>query len=137
MEGMIFDDATCEMVFPPAPVVFQMPRVRDYIRVSDYALPAKPAITMAAISDAVTAYYRLEPLDLVSNRRMIVVTYPRQMAMYLARELTPRSLPEIGRAFGNRDHSTVIHAIRRVEYRLVHNADVKADYKAIVKGLRG
>jgi chromosomal replication initiator protein len=51
----------------------------------------------------------------VSNRRTRVIVKPRQIAMYLAKTLTPRSFPEIGRRFGGRDHTTVLHAVRKIE----------------------
>src|SRR3546814_1796174 len=57
----------------------------------------------------------MKPLERFSARRARVVARPRQIAMYLAKRLTTRSLPEIGRKFGGRDHSTVIHAVRRIE----------------------
>jgi chromosomal replication initiator protein len=72
-------------------------------------------ITIDEIQRAVSTHFDLKPLDLVSARRARVVARPRQIAMYLAQRLTTRSLPEIGRKFGGRDHSTVIHAVRRVE----------------------
>ena len=53
--------------------------------------------------------------DLLSNRRTRTIVKPRQVAMYLAKMLTPRSLPEIGRRFGGRDHTTVLHAVRKIE----------------------
>ena len=53
--------------------------------------------------------------DLLSSRRTANVVRPRQIAMYLAKMLTPRSLPEIGRRFGGRDHTTVLHAVRKIE----------------------
>lgn len=58
--------------------------------------------------------FRVHPRDMFSARRARAVARPRQVAMYLARHLTLQSLPEIGKAFGNRDHTTVMHAIRRV-----------------------
>ena len=72
-------------------------------------------VTIDEIQKAVSAHFDLKPLDLVSARRAVVVARPRQIAMYLAKRLTTRSLPEIGRKFGGRDHSTVIHAVKRIE----------------------
>jgi chromosomal replication initiator protein len=65
----------------------------------------------------VADYYGLRPIEMVSQRRGRSVAWPRQVAMYLCRELTPHSLPSIGKHFGGRDHTTVIHAIRAVESR--------------------
>ncbi len=72
-------------------------------------------VTIDEIQKAVSAHFEVKQLDLVSERRAVSIARPRQIAMYLAKRLTTRSLPEIGRKFGNRDHSTVIHAVRRIE----------------------
>lgn len=72
-------------------------------------------VTIDEIQKAVSAHFEVKQLDLVSERRAVAIARPRQIAMYLAKRLTTRSLPEIGRKFGNRDHSTVIHAVRRIE----------------------
>jgi chromosomal replication initiator protein len=53
--------------------------------------------------------------ELLSNRRTRTIVKPRQVAMYLSKVMTPRSLPEIGRRFGGRDHTTVLHAVRKIE----------------------
>ena len=58
---------------------------------------------------------RLKATDLVSARRTQAIVRPRQIAMYLAKVMTPRSLPEIGRRFGGRDHTTVLHAVRKID----------------------
>jgi chromosomal replication initiator protein len=76
---------------------------------------AQRRVTIDQIQKAVSDHFELKPLDLVSARRARAVARPRQIAMYLAKRLTTRSLPEIGRKFGGRDHSTVIHAVRRIE----------------------
>jgi hypothetical protein len=67
------------------------------------------------IQQVVANYYSIPMCEMVSARRPRAVARPRQIAMYLARELTPMSLPEIGRRFGGRDHTTVMHAIRVIE----------------------
>ncbi|MDR6789472.1 chromosomal replication initiator protein [Sphingomonas sp. BE138] len=72
-------------------------------------------VTIDQIQKLVCEHFELKPLDLVSARRARAVARPRQIAMYLSKRLTTRSLPEIGRKFGGRDHSTVIHAVRRIE----------------------
>jgi chromosomal replication initiator protein len=69
------------------------------------------------IQQEVADYYGLLHIDMVSQRRSRSVAWPRQVAMYLCRELTPHSLPSIGKFFGKRDHTTVLHAIRAVEAR--------------------
>lgn len=76
---------------------------------------AQRRITIDEIQRAVSAHFEVKQIDLISERRAVAIARPRQIAMYLAKRLTTRSLPEIGRKFGNRDHSTVIHAVRRIE----------------------
>ncbi|WP_455476003.1 chromosomal replication initiator protein DnaA [Bartonella sp. B17] len=72
-------------------------------------------IRIEEIQRAVARHYNISKQDLLSNRRTRTVVKPRQVAMYLAKMLTPRSLPEIGRRFGGRDHTTVLHAVRKIE----------------------
>ncbi len=66
------------------------------------------------IQKVVARHYDVSKNDLLSNRRTRVIVRPRQIAMYLAKQMTPRSLPEIGRRFGGRDHTTVLHAVRKI-----------------------
>lgn len=72
-------------------------------------------IRIEEIQQIVAHHYNLSKNDLLSSRRIRTIVKPRQIAMYLAKSLTPRSLPEIGRRFGGRDHTTVLHAIRKIE----------------------
>ncbi len=67
------------------------------------------------IQRIVARHYNVSKTELLSNRRTRTIVKPRQMAMYLSKVLTPRSLPEIGRRFGGRDHTTVLHAVRKIE----------------------
>ena len=60
-------------------------------------------------------HYNVSKTELLSNRRTRTIVKPRQVAMYLSKVMTPRSLPEIGRRFGGRDHTTVLHAVRKIE----------------------
>ena len=72
-------------------------------------------MTIEEIIRKVSDHYNLRMSDLVSARRARSVARPRQIAMFLSKNLTSKSLPEIGRRFGGRDHTTVIHAIRKIE----------------------
>lgn len=72
-------------------------------------------IRIEDIQRVVARHYSVTRTELVSARRTRTVVKPRQVAMYLAKVMTPRSLPEIGRRFGNRDHTTVLHAVRKIE----------------------
>ena len=75
----------------------------------------KGRMTVAAIQVEVADYFDVPVFEIKSSRRCKSSVRARHVAMYLARELTPKSLPEIGRMFGDRDHTTVIHAIRRIK----------------------
>lgn len=88
----------------------------DDNRVAQLPLPTVPSVTRIKI--AVAAEYGVSVIDLESDRRALAVARPRQAAMWLCRRLTGRSLPEIGRMFGGRDHTTVMHACKAVERRL-------------------
>lgn len=94
-------------------------------------------VTIDEIQRAVSTYFELKPIDLVSARRARVVARPRQIAMYLAKRLTTRSLPEIGRKFGGRDHSTVIHAVRRIEQLRDTDTDVDSAVRTLLRDLEG
>ena len=75
--------------------------------------------TLTEIQAAACQHFNISPEELLSSSRTARVAWPRQVAMYLARELTDESLPAIGRHFGRRDHTTVIHAVRRAEQKIV------------------
>ena len=94
-------------------------------------------VTIDQIQKAVSDHFELKPLDLVSARRARAVARPRQIAMYLAKRLTTRSLPEIGRKFGGRDHSTVIHAVRRIEELRDTDRDVDGAVRVLLGQLEG
>ncbi len=83
--------------------------LQDLLRAHDRRL------TMDEIQKRVAEHFKIRMSDMSSARRSRVVARPRQVAMYLSKQLTSRSLPEIGRAFGGRDHTTVMHAVRKVE----------------------
>jgi len=75
--------------------------------------------------------------DMHSARRARAVARPRQVAMYLAKQLTPRSLPEIGRKFGGRDHTTVIHAVRKIEELSAYDPTFREDVELLRRLLQG
>ena len=72
-------------------------------------------VKIEEIQRIVARHYQVSRADVLSSRRTQTVVRPRQVAMYLAKQLTPRSLPEIGRRFGGRDHTTVLHAVRKID----------------------
>ena len=94
-------------------------------------------ITIDEIQKAVSAHFEVKQLDLVSERRAVAIARPRQIAMYLAKKLTTRSLPEIGRKFGNRDHSTVIHAVKRIEELRDKDREIDTAVRGLLRQLEG
>uniref|UniRef100_UPI00286F4F39 chromosomal replication initiator protein DnaA n=1 Tax=Flexibacterium corallicola TaxID=3037259 RepID=UPI00286F4F39 len=95
-----------------SPVTLDMAEItlRDLIRTAE---PRR--VKIEDIQRVVSKHYNVSKADLLSARRTRTIVRPRQIAMYLAKMMTPRSLPEIGRRFGNRDHTTVLHAVRKIE----------------------
>ena len=81
----------------------------DILRASDRK------VTVEEIQRKVSEHYNIRLSDIIGPKRVRVIARPRQVAMYLAKQLTTRSLPEIGRHFGGRDHTTVMHGVRRIE----------------------
>jgi chromosomal replication initiator protein len=87
--------------------------VQDELR--DLLRSHERRITIDEIQRRVAEHFNIRLGEMTSDRRARAVARPRQVAMYLAKQLTTRSLPEIGRKFGGRDHTTVIHAVRKIE----------------------
>jgi chromosomal replication initiator protein len=88
-------------------------RTREFL--ADILRTHDRKITIDEIQKRVADFYNLRPADMLSPRRARQIARPRQIAMYFAKRLTTRSLPDIGRRFGGRDHTTVIHAVKRIE----------------------
>ena len=103
----------------------------------DILIAQSRQISIENIQKTVADYYRIKMVDLLSKKRTRNLTRPRQMAMTLARELTTMSLPEIGNAFGGKDHSTVIHACKMTGNLRTLDATVDADYRVLLQTLRG
>jgi chromosomal replication initiator protein len=94
-------------------------------------------ISIDLIQEAVTNRFNLKLSDMKARKRTDAVAYPRQIAMYLSRELTPASLPEIGNAFGGRDHTTVIHAINKIEQKMKQDPDLAANIESLIQQVKG
>ncbi|GAA0701446.1 chromosomal replication initiator protein DnaA [Marinobacterium maritimum] len=92
-------------------------------------------VSIDNIQRVVADYYKIKVADLLSKRRSRSVARPRQMAMSLAKELTNHSLPEIGNAFGGRDHTTVLHACRKIKELRETDTDIAEDYKNLLRHL--
>ncbi len=96
---------------------------------------SKRRVTIDEIQRRVSDHYKIRQAEMVSARRAREVARPRQVAMYLAKQLTPRSLPEIGRKFGGRDHTTVIHAVRQIERLRGCDTDIDTDVRTLIRQL--
>lgn len=94
--------------------------------------PFKPQKQLIAhVQETVAAYYGINVRHMVGEARGREIARPRQVAMYLARELSGKSFPDIGRRFGNRDHTTVMHAVRAVEQRIREDDDTLLDVEVL------
>jgi chromosomal replication initiator protein len=94
-------------------------------------------VTVDHIQKMVSEHYGLKQADLISERRARAVARPRQVAMWLAKQITTRSLPDIGRRFGGRDHTTVLHAVRRIESLKAEDPAIARDVDVLLRKLRG
>jgi chromosomal replication initiator protein len=94
-------------------------------------------ISLENIQRTVADYYKLKVSDMYSKKRSRTVARPRQLAMALAKELTSLSLPDIGDAFGGRDHTTVLHACRKITELRASNPEISRDFDALLQALRG
>ena len=105
--------------------------MRDLLRSNE------PKITIEEIQRQVAQYFNIRLADMLSPRRARTVARPRQIAMYLSKQLTTRSLPEIGRKFGGRDHTTVIHAVRRIDELCKEDSSMEEDVDLLRRTLEG
>ena len=111
----------------PITVEFVKEALKDLLSLQD------KLVTVENIIKTVAEYYKIKVADILSKRRSRSVARPRQMAMSLAKELTNHSLPEIGDAFGGRDHTTVLHACRKIKELLETSMDVAEDFKNLMR----
>jgi chromosomal replication initiator protein len=93
-------------------------------------------VSIDNIQRTVAEYYKIKLSEMYSKRRSRTVARPRQIAMALAKELTPLSLPDIGEAFGGRDHTTVLHACRKVAELRSINTDITRDFNSLLQVLK-
>jgi chromosomal replication initiator protein len=105
--------------------------LKDLLRANDRR------VTIEEIQKAVVEHYSIRMADMTSARRSRAVARPRQVAMYLAKQLTPRSLPEIGKKFGGRDHTTVMHAVRQIERLSAEDRGIADDLESLKRRLQG
>ncbi len=122
--------AYAELVGRPVTLDLVREVLADLLRANDRK------ITVDEIQRAVAEYYNLRLSELLSARRSRNIARPRQVAMYLAKQLTERSLPEIGRRFGGRDHTTVIHAVRKIEELRRQDSALDEDICRLIRQLQ-
>jgi chromosomal replication initiator protein len=115
------------LIGKPITLEFTRETLADLLRAHEKKL------TIDEIQRKVADYYGLRLADLLSERRAREVARPRQIAMYLAKKMTPRSLPEIGRRFGNRDHTTVMHAVKKVEELRAKDREIDSDVATLAR----
>jgi chromosomal replication initiator protein len=94
-------------------------------------------VTVELIQKTVADYYKIKVADMYSKRRPSAIALPRQIAMYLAKELTQKSLPEIGELFGGRDHTTVLHAVRKIGAERSKNTEMNHALHVLEQTLKG
>ncbi len=94
-------------------------------------------VTVDLIQRTVADFYKIKVADMYSKRRPIAIAFPRQVAMYLAKELTQKSLPEIGELFGGRDHTTVLHAVRKIGAERTKNPEMNHALHVLEQTLKG
>ncbi|WP_237760485.1 MULTISPECIES: chromosomal replication initiator protein DnaA [Legionella] len=111
----------------PITIEFVHEALRDLLALQD------KLVTIENIQKTVAEYYKVKVADILSKRRSRSIARPRQMAMALSKELTNHSLPEIGDHFGGRDHTTVIHACRKVRELIQDDSDFAEDYKNLMR----
>ncbi len=110
-----------------------IPLIRDSLK--DLLALQDRQVSLDNIQRTVAEYYKIKVADLLSKRRNRSVARPRQLAMALAKELTNHSLPEIGYSFGGRDHTTVLHACRKVKELRDSDGDIREDYQNLLRTL--
>lgn len=111
----------------PITIEFVNEALRDLLALQD------KLVTLENITKTTAEYYKVKVADLLSKRRSRSIARPRQMAMTLAKELTNHSLPEIGDHFGGRDHTTVIHACRKIKELIQEGGEFSEDYKHLMR----
>ena len=112
---------------------FDIDLIKEYLK--DLLALQDKQVSLENIKRTVADYYKIKVADLLSKRRNRSVARPRQVAMALAKEVTNHSLPEIGDAFGGRDHTTVLHACRKIAELRETTTDISEDYKNLLRSL--
>ena len=128
LEG-VFNKLVVQSTLNRTPVTMEMAEkaINDMIKQKD------SVISIEYIQDCVCKYFNISQKDLESSQRSNDITYPRQIGMYLCRILTNESFPKIGQFFGNRDHTTVMHAFKKIEKDIKENHNTKLVVESVKK----
>jgi len=131
LEGA-FNQIVAQSEFLGTPITLET--VQETLSDSRYTTGQR--LTVDRIQKAVCEEFRVTLTDMTSKRRARIIARPRQVAMYLSKKLTKRSLPDIGRRFGGRDHTTVMHAVKRIDSLRVEDAAFNAQIEAVETALK-
>jgi len=123
--------AVADIIDQPISIEIAMQNLAEILRASE------KKVSIDEILRKVTDHYGLNMSDMLSPRRTRSIARPRQVAMYLAKTMTEHSLPEIGRQFGKRDHTTVIHAVKKVEELQITDTQIVKDIEVLRRQLEG
>ena len=113
-----------------SPSIYECKRI-----LKDFIGPNNKLINVEFIQNIVANYFNLNINEMLSQRRSRSLARPRQIAMYLAKQYTTNSLPDIGRKFSNRDHTTVIHAVKKIDELIKKDNEIKQNIIEIKKKL--
>ena len=132
LEGAL-NRITAHAEISAAPITIESTRIqlRDMLRSQ-----AKP-ITLESLTKTVADHYRLTLQDILASTRLRTIARPRQVAMFMAKELTPLSLPEIGKYYGGKDHTTVMYAVRKIRQIMDHDPDFADDMQTLRQKILG
>jgi chromosomal replication initiator protein len=122
--------ASNQLTSEPITVAMAEKTLADLIRAREVR-----RVRIEDILRVVTRHYKVPRTELLSSRRSRDVVRPRQIAMYLAKSLTSRSLPEIGRRFGGRDHTTVLHSVRKIEQLMKDDGELQQEVELLKRML--
>ena len=131
LEGA-FNQIVAQSEFLGTPITLET--VQETLSDSRYTTGQR--LTVDRIQKAVCEEFRVTLTDMTSKRRARIIARPRQVAMYLSKKLTKRSLPDIGRRFGGRDHTTVMHAVKRIDSLRAEDAGFNAQIEAVETALK-
>lgn len=127
-----------EPASPPQPIFYARKPLNFWpIIGTKYAVrPSSTRVRIEHVFAVVCPYYKVKHLDMISARRANSVVIPRQIAMYLAKTLTPNSLPQVGRQFGNRDHTTVMHAVNKISLLVEASPAIRDEIEILSREIR-